>query len=628
MPTISQLPPATTVSAADEVPVSQGGTARAASVGTLLASTQPAIIVASPSLLGRTSLGSGAPEQIDVGIGVSLSGGTLVADGLDHAVFPVASTLSVESDLVISNQGSPMLMQASLLRDLFSAGQNVTIDSNGVISTAAEATVTGTVVSGSSIGELQVITALAAQDLVAISHAGSDFAIAYSNFLDGITIDQAPAAGAVSGSDTMWVAQGSNVMASQTFSAIWVWMENNLPTYKLPVVEITASTNLDTTVHNGRILVCSQPVTLTPLTTNMGSGFRCTLLNASSGNVTLGSGFVSSSGSLILPPWQSATLCCVTYSAGTIAFAAMPTMASATTAATATPGQVTGLSAAATTATTIIVSWQPPSSGGAVASYILQFRVTGTSTWSSSAPVLSATTYELAGLQPATSYDISVTAQNAIGAGTASAILTVTTTASTGSVSVPTQVTGLTATPTSSSAVQLSWAAQTGISAATSFTVQYRVTGSSSWTFSLAGLTGTEESISGLQPATSYDFSIIGVNSAGAGAASATVTTVTLATSTSVSSLTWNLLPSGTYTHGSGAIGVNAHVTPAASPVQFGFSLSATTPPSSWTTATLVNTNLWGAYVPTPATAGTWYTWGEGLDGSAPTVSPSPFLVQ
>jgi hypothetical protein len=51
-------------------------------------------------------------------------------------------------------------------------------------------------------------------------------------------------------------------------------------------------------------------------------------------------------------------------------------------------------------------------------------------------------------------------------------------------------------------------------------------------------------------------------------------------------------------------------------------------PGSAKSTYALVNSNLWGAYVPTPATAGEWYVWGEGLDGSAPTVSPSPFVVQ
>jgi hypothetical protein len=51
-------------------------------------------------------------------------------------------------------------------------------------------------------------------------------------------------------------------------------------------------------------------------------------------------------------------------------------------------------------------------------------------------------------------------------------------------------------------------------------------------------------------------------------------------------------------------------------------------PGSAKSTYASVNTNLWGAYVNTPATAGTWYTWAEGLDGSTLTVSTSSFLVQ
>jgi hypothetical protein len=512
-----------------------------------------------------------------------------------------------------------MLMQASLLRGLFSAGQNVSIDPNGVISTASEGVATGTLVTGNSIGELDVVAGLAAQDLVAVSHAGSDYAIAYANFLDGITIDQAQGAGPAGDSDTIWAGQGSNVMVRLTLSAIWPWVANKLPTYQAPVVEVTTNTDLDAAVHNGRIIVCSQPITLTPLTGNMGSGFQCTAINASSGNLTLGPGFLSSTGGLVLTPWQSATLSCATYSGGTIAFAAMPT----TALVAAVPGQPGSLSSSGTTATTITVAWQPPSTGGVVSSYIVQVRPTGTRFWNGTAPVENATVYQINGLQAAASYDIAVEAQNAAGAGAASAILTVVTASN-----PPAEVTGVTATPTLSSAIQIGWSPETGAGAATSFTIQYRVTGSSTWTFSLNGMTGIGGTVSGLQPATSYDFSVIGVNSGGVAPASATVTAVTKAASAAVSSITWNLLPSGTYTHGSGTIGINALVSPAASPIQFGFSLSATTPPSSWTAAILVNSNLWGAYAPTPATAASYYAWAEGLDGSAPTISPSPFLVQ
>ncbi len=618
MPTISQLPPANVVSATDEVPISQAGTARSASVGELLASVQPVITVDSASLLGRTSMGSGGPEQVDLGLGVSLSGGTLVADGLDHAAFAVIPSLSLESDLVISNRGVPTLMQASLLRGLFAAGQNVAIDANGVISATA-----GTIGSASSIGALSVVTELSSQDLVAVSQSGTNCAITYRGLLDGITIDQAQSAGIAGDSDTTWVAQGSNVMARQTFAGIWIWIASKLPTYKAPVVEIDVNTNLDAAVHNGRLLICSQPVTLTPVTPNMGDGFECTVINASAGTVSLGSGFISSSGSLVLTPWQSATLSCATYSAGTVAFAAMPTAPSA---ATLVPGQVSGISSSSPTSSTITASWQAPSSGGAVSSYIVQYRPAGTTPWSGSSSVVGATVYELTALQAATSYDIIVQAQNAAGAGPASSILTAMTSSATGP-AVPSQVVGLAGSSTSSSTVQLSWSIQPGSAPATSFTVYYRVTGSSDWTTSVAAGSGNGTAITGLQAATSYDFEVIGLNASGPGPASI-VTVHTQAVSESVTSITWNLLPSGTYTHASGTIGLNAHVSPSSSQVQFGFSLSASIPPSSWTAANLVNSDLWGAYVPTPASAGNWYVWGEGLDGSAPTVSPSPFAVQ
>jgi len=50
-------------------------------------------------------------------------------------------------------------------------------------------------------------------------------------------------------------------------------------------------------------------------------------------------------------------------------------------------------------------------------------------------------------------------------------------------------------------------------------------------------------------------------------------------------------------------------------------------PGSAKSTYTSVNTDLWGAYVSTPATAGTWYAWVEGTDGSRQTVYPVAFTV-
>ena len=51
-------------------------------------------------------------------------------------------------------------------------------------------------------------------------------------------------------------------------------------------------------------------------------------------------------------------------------------------------------------------------------------------------------------------------------------------------------------------------------------------------------------------------------------------------------------------------------------------------PPGSAKTAyASINTDFWGADVPTPASAGTWYAWVEGTDGSAATVYPIAFTV-
>jgi hypothetical protein len=50
-------------------------------------------------------------------------------------------------------------------------------------------------------------------------------------------------------------------------------------------------------------------------------------------------------------------------------------------------------------------------------------------------------------------------------------------------------------------------------------------------------------------------------------------------------------------------------------------------PGSAKSTYASVNTDLWGQYVVTPATAGSWYVWAEGTDGSCPTVYGTPFVV-
>src|SRR5579875_1412053 len=116
MPTINELPPAVLVDAADLLPISQAGTLRAVSSGELLASTQPAIMAPSGSLLGRISLGPGGPEAISVGVGLGLQGGVLSANGTDHASFAVETIPADSDEFVLSSSGVPKLLALSALK--------------------------------------------------------------------------------------------------------------------------------------------------------------------------------------------------------------------------------------------------------------------------------------------------------------------------------------------------------------------------------------------------------------------------------------------------------------------------------------------------------------------------------
>jgi hypothetical protein len=251
-----------------------------------------------------------------------LSSDSLVATGTDHATFLAQNTLTLSDEAVLNSEGTPKLLQLSLLRGLFCAGSNVSIDQNGTISATLQDGASGTA-SGYSITNLSTITTISSNDLVAISHAGSDRTIAYANFIDGQTIDQAQVASPVSGTDSLLVAQGGNVMLRQTLGAVWIWLCSQLPSYQLPTLELTVGTALSAGAHNGRVVICSQPISLTAIAANLGNGFFCTLINVSGGNVTLEGGVTSSSGTSTLAPGQAATLTCVSYSGGTLVYAWM-----------------------------------------------------------------------------------------------------------------------------------------------------------------------------------------------------------------------------------------------------------------------------------------------------------------
>jgi hypothetical protein len=150
MPTIPQLPPATTSGAQDELPVSQSGVTRSVTVAELLGGTQPAIEIPSASLLGRVSLGPGGPEAVEIGVGLALQAGTVAATGADHAGFPIAPRLDLTTQAIINAAGSPQRLPLAALQGLFAAGTNVAISSAGTISASTDPAVSAELSSLSS----------------------------------------------------------------------------------------------------------------------------------------------------------------------------------------------------------------------------------------------------------------------------------------------------------------------------------------------------------------------------------------------------------------------------------------------------------------------------------------------
>jgi hypothetical protein len=142
MPTIDELPSATSTSPQDVLPIEQGGITRSVSVAELLSSVQPAIEVPSPCVLGRSSLGPGGPESLTVGLGLVVQNASVAANGGDHAFFAQAQSFLTTDEAIINSSGTPKQLPIPSLRALFSAGSNVTIDQNGVIGATTDPSVT------------------------------------------------------------------------------------------------------------------------------------------------------------------------------------------------------------------------------------------------------------------------------------------------------------------------------------------------------------------------------------------------------------------------------------------------------------------------------------------------------
>ena len=214
-------------------------------------------------------------------------------------------------------------------------------------------------------------------------------------------------------------------------------------------------------------------------------------------------------------------------------------VANATTDASV-PGAPTGLTATASGATAINLSWSAPGStgGSAITGYKIEVSANGTSGWTDLVANTSntTTTYAHTGLTAGDTRHYRVSAINTNGTGDPSNVASATTDAS-----VPGAPTGLTATASGATAINLSWSApgSTGGSAITGYKIEVSANGTSGWTDLVANTngTGTAYAHTGLTAGDTRHYRVSAINTNGTGdpsnVASATTgqTTVTFGAS-------------------------------------------------------------------------------------------------
>ena len=202
--------------------------------------------------------------------------------------------------------------------------------------------------------------------------------------------------------------------------------------------------------------------------------------------------------------------------------------ARATTEATL-PGVPQGLGAEADGTSRIDVSWQAPRSdgGASITGYRIEVSEDGGGSWDDlvSNTRNTRTTYTHTGLEPATTRHYRVSAVNRIGVGRPSRVAGATTDAT-----VPDAPTGLVATATSPTQIDLVWVAPgyDGGAPITGYRIEVSETGAG-WTdlVSNTGSAGTTFAHTGLRPGSTRHYRVSAINRAGTGAPSLSASAAT-----------------------------------------------------------------------------------------------------
>ena len=207
------------------------------------------------------------------------------------------------------------------------------------------------------------------------------------------------------------------------------------------------------------------------------------------------------------------------------------------TTATTVPGAPTGLTATASGTSTIDLTWNAPSDdgGASISGYKIEVSSNGSSSWSDLVANTNntTTTYSHTGLSAGTTRHYRVSAINSVGTGTASSTANATTDAA--APTEPGAPTGLTATASGTSTIDLDWTepSDDGDASITGYKIEVSPNGSSSsWSDLVANTNNTTTTYShtGLSAGTTRHYRVSAINSVGTGTASSTANATTNAT--------------------------------------------------------------------------------------------------
>ncbi|MEO7754869.1 MAG: fibronectin type III domain-containing protein, partial [Terracoccus sp.] len=212
--------------------------------------------------------------------------------------------------------------------------------------------------------------------------------------------------------------------------------------------------------------------------------------------------------------------------AGSSAYSNVATATTRAPAPTA-PATPTGLVATAVSPTSISLTWVDNATDETA--YVVERSPNGLASWTVVAGGLQpgTTSFQDLGLNPSTAYSYRVVAQNGAGSSIPSNVATATTQAP--APTVPAAPSGLAATASSSTSIDLSWV--DNATDETAYVVERSLNGADSWTVRAGALPAgsTSYSDSGLSASTGYFYRVKATNAAGSSTYSSTATATTQA---------------------------------------------------------------------------------------------------